>query len=327
MTDSTKYNLNDFNFYFGTFKMGQYGSKIYDPNYFDLTATQYTYYKTSAGSGSSTSTSRALNFEKWGDKFAKYLGEELNKQMNMANSYCPNVTDMYIGGNLLASEYNYVEITLTRWNGKPTCKTTTEIDTALGSLALGVLLTDYYFDSNDYSSPIKINLNDLFKFWGQNGMTKNIDLKIRRNDVVDYKSLIPFVSADSYTFLSIGDIFQDTSALTNETNIVWRIRLILDSKYQSIQRKAYTVADMFGQIGGMNSILLSIGSFIVGTISAKIFMSSLLSSFYHVSLKEDINKITPYKVIEENKYVEKQNNLQNQAYISNDFNLNCKYYI
>ena len=276
MTDSTKYNLNDYNFYFGTFQMGQYGSKLYDSNYFDLVATQYTISKSAAGSYKSTTSSTNLNFDYCKNKFEKYLGTDLNNAIRMDQGYWTNITDMYIGGNLLSSEYNYVEITLTRWNGKSTWKTSTEIDTALGSIALGFLLTDYYFDSSDYSSPIKININDWFKFWGQKGVTKNVDLRIRRNEVVDQKSLLPFVTADSYSFLSIGDIFQDSSTLSNETNVVLRIKFVLDLKYQSVQRTVYTVGDMFGQIGGMNSILLSIGSIIVGTIATKIYMASLL---------------------------------------------------
>ena len=162
MSDSKKYNLNDFNFNFGTFEMRLYGKKLYDSIYFDLVATQYIVTQTSSGAGKTSSSSSNLNFDYWGNKFEKYLGDELSSKIKMDQGYCTNVTDMYIGGNRLSSEFNYVEITLTRWNGKPTCKTSSQIDTALGSIAIGFLLTDYYFDSNDYSSTIKINISDWF---------------------------------------------------------------------------------------------------------------------------------------------------------------------
>ena len=135
--------------------------------------------------------------------------------------------------------------------------------------------------------------------------------------------MLPFTSAESYTFLSIGDIFQDSSALTNETNVVLRIKFLLDSKYQSIQRTVYTVGDMFGQIGGINSILLSIGSFIVGAIATKIYMASLLSSFYHINSNKNIQKVTPFKIIEEHKCTEK-NNYSNHVYVCDDMNADCK---
>ena len=38
----------------------------------------------------------------------------------------------------------YIQITLNRWNGKSTCKSSTEIDTALTGLSLRLGISDYY---------------------------------------------------------------------------------------------------------------------------------------------------------------------------------------
>ena len=38
----------------------------------------------------------------------------------------------------------YIKITLSRWSGKSTCKSSTEIDTALSGLSLRLGMTDYY---------------------------------------------------------------------------------------------------------------------------------------------------------------------------------------
>ena len=108
---------------------------------------------------------------------------------------------------------------------------------------------------------------------------KNVDLRIRRNDVNDQKSPMFYVPADSYSFFSIGDIFQDISTLSDEPYTVLKVKFILDSKYQTISRQVYSLGDMFGQVGGMDSILLNIGSFIVGIFSSKIYMTSLLTYF------------------------------------------------
>ena len=37
-----------------------------------------------------------------------------------------------------------------------------------------------YFDSSDYSNPLKININDGLEFNTVDGATKNINLKIRK---------------------------------------------------------------------------------------------------------------------------------------------------
>ena len=52
---------------------------------------------------------------------------------------------------------------------------------------MGFSMADYYFDSDDYSTPLKINVNDELKFWAVSGVTKTIELRIRRTDVTDQK--------------------------------------------------------------------------------------------------------------------------------------------
>ena len=75
----------------------------------------------------------------------------------------------------------------------------------------------------------------------------------------------------------------------------------MDSKYNVINRTVYSMTDMFGQIGGMDSILVSAGSILVGIFSSKIFMASLLSSFYYVNSENDSSKVVPDNKIEESK--------------------------
>ena len=58
---------------------------------------------------------------------------------------------------------------------------------------------------------------------------------------------------------------------------------------------------MFGQIGGMDTILSSVGSIFAGVFSAKLYMASLLSTFYYINKNSSIKKIVPNKISEENK--------------------------
>ena len=77
----------------------------------------------------------------------------------------------------------------------------------------------------------------------------------------------------------------------------------MSSKYDVINRTVYSFGDMFGQIGGMDSIMMSILSFIVGIFSTKIYSSSLLSSFYHVVSKPKPSKVITIKKLEETKII------------------------
>ena len=72
-----------------------------------------------------------------------------------------------------------------------------------------------------------------------------------------------------------------------------RFYIVLDSKYNTINRTVYSMTDMFGQIGGMDSILVSAGSILVGIFSSKIFMSSLISTFYYVVSENQDSKVFP----------------------------------
>ena len=56
----------------------------------------------------------------------------------------------------------------------------------------------------------------------------------------------------------------------------------------------YTLGDLFGQVGGMDSILTSIGGILVGVFSTKIYMTSLLSNFYQVNKQESF-KVSNFK--------------------------------
>ena len=68
-----------------------------------------------------------------------------------------------------------------------------------------------------------------------------------------------------------------------------------------INRSVYSLGDMFGQIGGMDSIIANLGSIFVGVFSAKIFMESLLSTFYYVTSDRKETKIIPLIIEEETK--------------------------
>ena len=68
-----------------------------------------------------------------------------------------------------------------------------------------------YFDSDDYTSPLKININSNLESYTVPGVTKNLQVRMRRSDVSDVKNWYPFASSDIYSFFSVGEVVQDTS--------------------------------------------------------------------------------------------------------------------
>ena len=73
-------------------------------------------------------------------------------------------------------------------------------------MVVGFGITDYFFDTDDYTSPLKLNFrNDIF-FSLSSGLNKLIDVKIRSNIVTDQPSPYPFSDSQSYEFYSINEI-------------------------------------------------------------------------------------------------------------------------
>ena len=85
-----------------------------------------------------------------------------------------------------------------------------------------------------------------------------------------------YIPADIYSYFSVGEVVQDTSLLYYEPNVVFKFKVILDSKYQTINRQVYSLGDMFGQIGGMDSMLLTIGTIFMKILASKIYTASLI---------------------------------------------------
>ena len=67
--------------------------------------------------------------------------------------------------------------------------------------------------------------------------------------------------------------------------------------YQTIERKVYSMSDMFGNIGGMDSVLWIFTSFFVGLFSSKIYMLSLVSSFYNTIVNKDTSQLIKSNIV------------------------------
>ena len=62
-----------------------------------------------------TTTSRSLSLSNWDTIMKAQYGKEFFDAQKLENSLCLNSTELYIGGNTLSTEYNYIEITTVGW--------------------------------------------------------------------------------------------------------------------------------------------------------------------------------------------------------------------
>ena len=171
---------------------------------------------------------------------------------------------------------------------------------------MSFIITNYYFDTADYSSPVKVDVSNGYEYSLIPGYNRLVNIKIRRNIVTDVANYLPFAASTIYSFFSIGDNTRDV-AYDTDSDKVFEATFELDNKYQTIDRKVFTLSDLFGNIGGMDSILCIAAAIFVKIFSSKIYTTSLISNFYDTlesnkySLTENNHKMLAEEVKETNK--------------------------
>ena len=175
-----------------------------------------------------------------------------------------------------------------------------EINSATKDINIGILMTNYYFDTSDYSQPLKVDVSNLYEYSSIQGFERIVNIKIRRNLAQDTTSYLPFASSKEYTYFSIGqdskDIVYDSKNLA-----VFSIKFEIDNNYQTIQRQVFGISDVFGKVGGMDAILCIFASFLVGIFSSDMYKASLISNFYDVISSNSLSIINQNKIYEEEK--------------------------
>ena len=91
-----------------------------------------------------------------------------------------------------------------------------EIEYITNNLNIGVFMTNYYFDSSDYSNPVKVDIDNSNEFATINGFKRQARFKIQRSIVSDTTSYLPFASTDQITYFSLGASYRDFSYNPND---------------------------------------------------------------------------------------------------------------
>ncbi|CAI2386814.1 unnamed protein product [Moneuplotes crassus] len=245
-----------------------------------------------------------------GDKFDKFIDKEAARRLRVHETFCPNSSDWRIGGSRTGYQFSYLTATIRRCsNSLPGfCKNIDEINNKIGEQAFTVATSNYYFDIDNYESPLNITFEDEFSFPLLNYMTVEKTLKVRINKAYDYTSIWYPSEPKEYTYYSIESV-KDSLQAENGSGDLARINIILDKNYNIVERKVYTFYDMLGQVGGVMGIIYSLGSVCVNIFSGKIYIMTLLSYFYKVERRPDTQKVSPSQKISSIKLNSFQENL------------------
>ena len=231
-------------------------------------------------------TMMELSTSEWNKRFYSKLGVVTSQSYDLDSMICTDSISYNIGGNSLSSEYNYIHIVLQKWSGQSYCKSDNNITAALKNLKIGVALTDYYFDGDNYDNPLQINPATGYEYIPISSMKKNVIIKIHRTELQDGVNYFTYSFDNFYKFYSIGEQVIDLSEQDNPGEFM-NIDLVLDNKYQAVNRQVFTLIDLAVYVGGIVEVCSIVGSFIVGIFAYKIYISTVISHLFqtHDELK------------------------------------------
>ena len=166
VVDKSSYNMENSGFAIAINGLNEVSSEqfIFDPTYLTIEFNAISFSGVPLSSDPSSYNITSLNMTSCNDTFAKLYGQETSDQYSIGNMYCPSSLNFNIKGNRVLSEFDYFELNIKKWTGFSYWKSEDTIDQAVRRYKIVLVLTDYYFDVEDYDNPIKISLQNDYVF-------------------------------------------------------------------------------------------------------------------------------------------------------------------
>lgn len=168
-----------------------------------------------------------------------------------------------------------------------------------------------YFESEDFSNPIKQYVDSTVYDYVNIGYSKEKDIYLSYNNAKTQNSyLSPFGGYTSYDYLSVDSI-STYFLVSNTSNLLSTFRFYLTNKKESIVRSSLGLLDIFGIAGGLSSLLAMIVGLFISSYADKLYNYTLTSSLYQVDTsiiskdnvgegntdeKVEINKVSPHTI-------------------------------
>ena len=106
-------------------------------------------------------------------------------------------------GNIMSKEKSKITLLFSKCSGLPSWKSDLEIATVLSGTSVALTITDYFFDIDDYYSPVKVNFRGDIVLNPMNDILKQTVIKVRDNKVIDHPSPYLFSNSHEYEFYYI----------------------------------------------------------------------------------------------------------------------------
>ena len=138
-----------------------------------------------------------------------------------------------------------------------------------------------YFDFKDFEKPIKSFVDDTFFYPIQPAFCKQSFIYVRQSFTDLQDSFFSFGGGVNKTLYSIQrqkDVIFNSDAYKGKTYVSVQVRL--DMYQDTYSRQVYGIMDLFGDVGGVQTIVVLVGAYIAGIIAERLLNAEMMRQVY-----------------------------------------------
>lgn len=220
-------------------------------------------------------TRRDIDVQECGlDKF-QYSNQSEIAMYGINHMLCFKNQNYSLQGDFYSQKFKYLNLKLNRC--KLNCKNASEIDKYLNSLTLSVAFVNRYFDYDDFESPVKTYIDDSLFFTLEKDRVKKANLYVMKSEVELQDEYFQLGQRNRYDFVQVENIHTYDDSNLDESGLLVELFIRMDPRYESYERKIYSVLELLGDIGGLWQSLFLIGFLCVDFLSHRLFVASILN--------------------------------------------------
>jgi len=160
----------------------------------------------------------------------------------------------------------------------------------LDQAQVALYYNNFYFDANDYTSPVKRYIDDKIWFKIMPRVRNDADIFVRRNSFSLQDNYIQITGEEEGSFISISGQRETIDDYEDGDQKMVRIYFRVDPIVDQYERKIYSGGDLLAQVGGVFSFLQGIGAVLVVIFSERLLVAALAGKLYQVyDEKRDID--------------------------------------
>jgi len=258
--------------------------------------------------GEETREIRPLRLETWGEKYPVRNNASLMRYHYDKFVWVKD-DDYYLKSNWFADDYTIMAIRLMKWDPTttPNCKSDEQINEFISGKYFEIMMVNRYFDSQNYTQPVRTTMTDQFYYTIHPEMTKQTHVYVEENKLELMDSFFQYGETEKSTFYSISGGFEDYKPLEENTYV--DTYFLLDKKVTTYRRTIYSLFDMLAHLGGVFHLFYTFLFVFLYYYSEKMLQYSILRKCYQFSS----NAPDKMPVFNE-RDIQKDNNLNKPSY-------------